>query len=569
MVQSSLATKSHAFDLVREEIETTIKQAEKSLERFQENRDNGEDLQNTVDCLNQLRGIFSLVELPGGILLCQEAVALANDVPVGATTDKNGLLTALNNALFTMLRYVEFYHRQQKDHPELLLPIINEVRTARGDRLLPDANFFSADTGLIPDLAQMLQLRPLTVSDDDEFLLHAKRFRLMYQVGLLGLLRDRQPQVSRRLMSRAAEGFARLSRETPMSSFWCLLAQVMHTMQEEGMVAEKARKRLFMSVEVNARAMVQKGPAACQTPASDAQLLELVYILYRSGSRSEAVLKVLGDCALAPAEFPEATLVAYRQQLYGPGADVLRALSKALLEELEHLKDKLDIVERGIDPDIEELGLISRGLSRLANTLLILDLRQLSDTARQAAHKMSDWQSQGVYPAENDLYAIADAVLNIEDAAQHLATHGISASTDALAQRVRHDEQSLYLREALIVVTGEARAALILAKRAITAFLESDFDKLHLVNVPSTLLSIWGGMVLLEDEGAARVMRQVSEAIDSKLLDSRSNPDQSVLEALADALTSLEYYIEGLGLQNDRNPELLKLAESSLRDAGL
>ena len=89
MVQSSLATKSQSFDLVKGEIEQTIKQAESSLERFQENRERGEDLQNCVDFINQLRGIFILVELRGGTLLCQEAVTMANDVPVGANDDKN------------------------------------------------------------------------------------------------------------------------------------------------------------------------------------------------------------------------------------------------------------------------------------------------------------------------------------------------------------------------------------------------------------------------------------------------------------------------------------------------
>ena len=52
MVQSSLATKSQSFDLVKSEIEQTIRQAESSLERFQENRESGEDLQNCVDFLN-------------------------------------------------------------------------------------------------------------------------------------------------------------------------------------------------------------------------------------------------------------------------------------------------------------------------------------------------------------------------------------------------------------------------------------------------------------------------------------------------------------------------------------
>ena len=42
-----------------------------------------------------------------------------------------------------------------------------------------------------------------------------------------------------------------------------------------------------------------------------------------------------------------------------------------------------------------------------------------------------------------------------------------------------------------------------------------------------------------------------------------------VLEALADALTSLEYCIESIGKSEDRNVDLLKLAESSLDDVGL
>jgi hypothetical protein len=46
-------------------------------------------------------------------------------------------------------------------------------------------------------------------------------------------------------------------------------------------------------------------------------------------------------------------------------------------------------------------------------------------------------------------------------------------------------------------------------------------------------------------------------------------PGNAVLESLADALTSLEYYIETIGTRDNRNPDLLKLAESSLQDGGL
>src|SRR5690606_33096533 len=108
------------------------------------------------------------------------------------------------------------------------------------------------------------------------------------------------------------------------------------------------------------------------------------------------------------------------------------------------------------------------------------------------------------------------------------------------------------------------RSALTLAKRAITAFIESDYDKMHLANLPATLHSIWGGLQMINDPEAAKVLKRVALSIESKLLESRQPPSNQVLEALADALTSLEYYIEGIGQREDRNVDLLKLAESSL-----
>lgn len=569
MVQSSLATKSHSFELVKGEIESTIKQAEQSLDRFQENRESGEDLQNCVDFLNQLRGIFILVELRGGMLLCQEAVSLANEVPVGATDDKNNLLTALSNAMFILRRYVDYYHRQRADHPELLLPIINELREARKEKPYPDSCFFEIDARKRPDFCAGIDVRPLVLENEADYEIHARRIRLMYQVGLLGVLRDRDPLVSQKLIGRAAESFSRLCNGAPMGQIWCLLHVVMATMQDRRMGFEKPRKRLLMRLEKYTREIVYVGRVAMTKEAPDSFYRELVYILFLSGSHNPEVMQILESYGLMPAEFNEATLMAHRKRLYGPGSDVLKSLSEALLEEINQLKDKVDIIERGIEPDVAELGNIAVSLERLANTLLILDLNQLSELAKREAAQLRQWEQEGRLPEEDSLYALADAVLNIEEAAQQLVNKGITEETDSLAGEARRSEQSLYLREALIVVSDEAKSALTLAKRAITAFLESDYDKMHLANVPATLRSIWGGLMMLEDEQAATLIARIASGIDERLLNIKGAPETRVLEALADALTSLEYYIEGLGANSELNPDLLKLAETSLGDVGL
>ena len=569
MVQASLASKTQSFGLVREEIEQTIGQAEQSLEQFQENRESEEDLQNCVDYLNQLRGIFSLVELKGGALLCQEAVVLANEVPVGATDDKNNLLTALNNALFTLRRYIEYYQRQQVDRPELLLPVVNEIREARRDTPYPDSWFFGTGLSAAPDFCSERSVPPLETSDESEFEVHVRRFRLMYQVGLLGLLRNQDPRTSRRLISRAAHGLARLCGDGAMQSFWCLVSMTADVLEEQGLPVERNRKRLFMRIEKQARDMVYSRSSVAQQSPSDALVRELVYILYRSGSSNPEVRAVLDTCGLGQPDITEAELIEHQRHLYGPGADVLRSFADAINEELSELKDRLDIVERGIDPDTTELATIADALERVGNSLLILDLHQLSSLARQEAGRLRDWEQKGALPSKTELYAVADAVLNIEEAAQHLASHGITADTDRLAHKVRRNEGSVYVQEALIVLSDEASSALTLAKQAITAFLESDFDKMHLANVPATLRSIEGGMRLLGNEEASRVVARVTSAIETQLLNTQQPPESRILEALADAITSLEYYIEELGMNAEPNPELLRLADTSLQDVGL
>ncbi|KZZ28484.1 hypothetical protein A3752_03850 [Oleiphilus sp. HI0081] len=56
--------------------------------------------------------------------------------------------------------------------------------------------------------------------------------------------------------------------------------------------------------------------------------------------------------------------------------------------------------------------------------------------------------------------------------------------------------------------------------------------------------------------------------IQQELVDGDTMPDQTLLETLADALTSLEYYIESMTKAQTQNDALLKLSEESLASIG-
>lgn len=568
MVQSSLATKSQSFDLVKGEIEQTIRQAESSLERFQENRESAEDLHNCLGFLDQLRGIFILVEIRGGTLLCQEAVAITGRVSVDANGDHNNLLTALSNALFILRRYVEYYQQQREDHPELLLPVINDLREAGREKTYPESFFFELDVTVPPNVCAGLPI-PRFEGSEAEYDIVARRMRLTFQVALLGILRDHNPVVNQKLIGRAARGFARLCQDAPMAQMWCLVAIAADTMIDRVMPFTKTRKRMLMEIEKYAREVVYMGKDAAAKGAPDSLIRDLIYLLYRSGSNNPEVTGVLSGFEMVPAEFTDSTLETHFRRLYGPGSDVLASLSEALQEELNQLKDKLDIIERGIEPDLAEFTSIAQTLERLGHTLVMLDLNRLASIAQEEALKLRSWQTESRSPGQDELYRLADSVLGIEDAVMQIVRRGITPETDALVGSDRGREESVYLQEAVYVVAEEARNALTLAKRAITAFVESDYDKFHLANLPATLHSIWGGLLIVNDPAAARVVERAANSINERLLESSEAPENQVLEALADALTSLEYYIESIGKREENNADLLRLAETSLADVGL
>lgn len=567
MAQVSLAASAASFDLVKVEIEATINQAEHSLEHFQENRDSSEDLQNCIDFINQLRGIFVLVEIHGAVQLCQEAVSLANEVPVGATDDKNNLLTTLINSLFILRRYVEYFHKKREDHPELLLPIVNDLRVARNAKPLPDSHFFEVDLSKKFDICAPFKKHNLPALTDFDH--HAKRLRHMYQIGLLGLLREANIDVSLKLISRASSGFSRLCDGAPLSQLWCLLVIAVQSMLDRQMEITKSRKRLFMRAEKYTKELVYVGKVVTSKSAPDSVVKELVYLLALSGSHNEEVMFVLQSYDKTPMEFNERKLVENKKHLFGPGADVLKSLAAALQEEITQLKDKLDIIERGIDPDVTDFSVIVSIFQRLADTLLMLNLSNLSQLARNQSLVMTEWAEQSRTPAEDELMAVADAVLAIEQASKKIAQTGITIEADDIALEMnRRGEESPFLAEALIVVIGEAQSGIALTKRAITTYFESEYDKLHLANVCVCIDGIRGSMQIIGEDRLAASLVCCANCIQKELIDNETRPEQRILETLADILTSLEYYIESLAVHEKPNPELLVLTEESLKSIG-
>jgi hypothetical protein len=167
---------------------------------------------------------------------------------------------------------------------------------------------------------------------------------------------------------------------------------------------------------------------------------------------------------------------------------------------------------------------------------------------------------------------LADAVLYVEGMVASLERGERRDHSAGSSAPGKEFESFAYyqLNEARIVVVDEARGGLALAKRAITAYLESDGDRMHLSNVPFSLQAVRGGLWFLGQERAALLVGACAEYIQTQMFEAPQMPSEQMLETLADALSSLEYYLEaGAVMRPETQPSVLDLAADSVRALGL
>lgn len=549
-----------SLNLVRDELFVTMEEAEQSLEQFIAERHNGSLLQQAVESLQQVRGTLNLVELAGAELLAQEVLDLATDIPAGAGEERDVQLAALSNALHVLRRYLESVDAHRQEMPELLLPAINDLRQAGAQQPLPESFFFSV---------RLDQARPHTPSpplDGAAKQVEAKRLRHMYQVGLLGLIREQNLQGSLKLMARAMERLSKLFAGEPGGRMCWIGSAAIESQADGQLLPRKSRKQLLSRLDRELK-LVLANP---QYEAPRSLLKELLYLVALADSRganASAVREVFG---LTPLPFTDHMLEEEYKRLAGPGQAVMRSLSTAIREELASVKDMLDLLERGTQHE-ETLTTLHALLGKLAKTLSMVGLSSAGNSLSAQLQQVAAW-TESAGPQPQQLLQLADAVLYVEgmvaslERGEHRETRPQQVEPGGEAQSFASHQ----LAEARIVVVDEAHAGLALAKRAITAYLESAGDKMHLANVPFSLQAVRGGLWFLEQRRAAALVGACADYIQTRMLDAGQMPSEQMLETLADALSSLEYYLEaGAVMRPETQPSVLDLAEESIKALGM
>ncbi|HET8704832.1 MAG TPA: ferrous iron transporter B, partial [Pseudomonadales bacterium] len=507
-----------------------------------------------------LKGVFKLIELPAPSMLCAEMEELAAHLLGTQPADGEHKLAALSGVIMVLTHYLEYVHVKQKDLPSLLIPAVNEIRETLRKTKLPDSHFFNCDVNAARPNP------PVSGVNLDELGAQARRLRHMYEVGLIGALRDINLPTSFKLMDRALERIDNLGGDVKYGKLWWMARGALAGLYAGDVELTNSRKSILGQVDRQIKLLVFQGTAALNKEPPTQLLKELLYINALAQPGGDLVTQISTHFGVN-GQMTDADIRAERELMNGPGGSVMKTVASAVKEELAHIKDTLDLASRGAADGGEGFSSAAESMDRIANTLVMLGLVEASNVLKEQVSHVRGWSSHPVDPASDEFQSVADALLYVENRVVALTTHSGSA---AEADQPRKDFVSRsQLDEARQVVVGESRAGLSLAKRAIVSFIESKWDSMHLSNVPTTLTSVWGGLMFLQLERAARVLRSCNEFIEKQLIrDDNAAPSQHMLDTLADAITSIDYYLESMEANKPIGEGVLDVAEESVNELG-
>jgi hypothetical protein len=550
---SSTAT----FKLVKDELESTVQEAQGALEHFISDPNDLAQLQSAIDLVNQARGTFVMIEDKGASMLCQELARLLTELPVQDVveqTDKGKQCSdAISHALVILARYLEYLSLRQHGRSELLLPALNQVRKALSLVPLKDSYFYPYEPAklLKPQSAQPF-------APNQKVLLKLRRYRHMFQAAFLHVLQGKRTRAALSYMHRSVSQIDQIAANSAMAPLLWVASGALDCLAHQNAVIGNGRKQTFAHLDRQIKQLIQNYPDGFEQKPPTDLVKDFLYIIALCQPREGAAAQVAKLYRLPDPGVTDSELSEQMELLLSPGSSVMSSVSDALSEEINIVKDMVD--QAALQSSGFSSKALHQALLKIADILVMVGLTSPSNVLRQQANIVGSWADQAA-PSHDDLLKIADAVIYAESTMSRLSKAGQGAD-----QSKAHKDQAAetQLLEARVALVDEAESGIVLAKRAITAFMESGGDIMHLANVNATLNGVQGGLTFLGSHDAAEIVQHCINFLEQKMMAGEGiNLDQEKLEALADALSSLEFYLESLLSEQEPDPQVLKVANEA------
>lgn len=549
-----------ALEWVKGEIGETLKQARQALEAFVENPQDPTRMRFCLTYVHQVHGTLQMVEFYGAALLAEEMEQLAKALMEGRVANQGEALEVLMQAILQLPVYLDRIQTARRDLPMVVLPLLNDLRAARGEKLLSETSLFSPDmSARLPALPSDSLARLRTA----ELPVLLRKLRQMLQMALVGVIRNQDLATNLGYMARVFARLETLCKDAPLGGLWQIASGMVEGLANGSVVNGTSVRTLLRQVDKELKRLVEQGADGINQPAADELTKNLLFYVAKAPAQSPRIRALKEQYRLDEALPDNEVVDEERARLAGPDRDAMRSVVAALCEELVRVKDSLDLFVRSDRSQPSELDALLAPLKQIADTLAVLGFgqpRKVILDQIDVIHGLSLGQRE---PNDAVLMDVAGALLYVE-----ATLAGMVGPSDDSKNEQSH-LPTTDVAQIHQVVIKEARNGLEQAKDAIIEFIASQWNHEHLARVPGLLTQVRGGLAMIPLQRAADLLNACNRYIQEQLLARKAVPNWQSLDTLADAITSVEYYLERLAEDHGTQGDLiLDVAEESLEALG-
>lgn len=550
---------------VKAELDQTLDQARIALEAYVEEPARVEQMRLCAANLHQVQGTLRMVELYGAAMVVEEMERLADGVLADSIGQRDEAYTVLMRGIVQLPDYLERLQGGHRDIPIVLLPLLNDLRACRGEKLLSESVLFAPDLSAVLPASASGSASPVPVQ---ELRAQVLRLRLAFQAALLKWFRDESGgrQHPDRLLD-ILDRLRALSHTPESRELWWVAAGVIEAVRDGTLEASVTVKLLFGRVDRAIRRFAETGELAQRAAQSHELVQNLLYYIAHSSSDGARAGEIRRHYRLDEL-LPTQNEIEHAQgSLGGRNRNLLGTVSAAIKDDLIRVKESLDLFLRARDADPAQLLDQAEILDRVGDTLGMLGLgvpRRVVGEQREIIESIAGGQRSA---AEDVLLDVAGALLYVEASLdEHIERLG--AGNESLPREGSLDLPRTEVRKLLGSLMQEAAVNLHQAKQSIIAFIESPWDHDKVEPIPHLLGEVSGALSMLGLDEAATLMGGLVRFVEIELIHHNRVPTAEQMDALADAIASIEYYLEATREQRGGRERILGVTRDSLTQLG-
>ncbi len=537
---------------IKQEIEQQLKQIESNLERYADKcvdksqmmdenleRDCKALLENSLGKLSEVMLTMKMTGVQGGERLALEMHALVQDLLEKKVNDIASSVRMLQKGVMQIVEYLQHLQDGYADLPIVILPLLNELRAARGAGLLSELLVFLPEEGAISP-AQIGTDEIISVALDKRVVTY-RHLRMHFQQALLEWYQQKNTPRALRKIQALSFDLIRIHETMSIRVLWWLsqaLAQGLRDNRLEHGVAVK----LVMG---NMERLILKFSQTDQEELDGIAEIDDIKknLLYYLGmaKKGSALVDAVKEAFLLDVYLPQGeTLEKLRKHYASPGQQLWRSVSDGVNEDIESIMEGFQAME--LNPDQGIIQLIIDKSRRTATTLGMLGLGRLAKIIDEQVDEFKLFKKNPRNFNEERRIEIATEWLRVKDILKEYAETGEDVTYKLFSEEGQYQVSDYSARKQVLEIV---EAKLTQVVNNLNSYVD-DTDSLHLEGARDAMRTVDHTLKFLGYEEMYPITEGGLSYLEKYTQDAAEPPEEDSLHKLAESLAALEHSVIAL-----------------------